>query len=100
VSLRIIAALWVLLLAHCASSEPREVSRSRSQRALDNVRRDLARAPRGLQEATRSDGIHVVRVEQGFRHATIVTRAADGSRTARCVSEAREAEAMLRGADE
>jgi hypothetical protein len=93
---KIIALGWIVLLAHCASSEPRKVPPAQSERALQNVRRDLARAPTGL----RARGSDVVQVQSGFRHATIVTRAADGTRKARCVNEASEAEAMLRGASE
>jgi hypothetical protein len=96
--LRIVAVLvWGVLLAHCASSEPSQVSPARSQLALENVRRDLSRAPAGLRERRLRDGTTVVQVERGFRHATIVTRAPDGTRKARCVNEAGEAEAMLRG---
>lgn len=99
--MRIIAGLgWVVLLAHCASSEPRKVSPAQTEQALANVRRDLARAPEGLRSHTRANGAEVVQVESGFRHATIVTRAPDGTRKARCVNEAEEAEAMLRGAEE
>jgi hypothetical protein len=93
---KIIALGWILLLAHCASSEPRKVAPAQRERALANVRRDLARTPAGLRAA----GSDVVQVQSGFRHATIVTRAADGTRKARCVNEASEAEAMLRGASE
>lgn len=91
---------WVVLLAHCASSEPHKALPSRSERALENVRRDLSQGPAGLRPGTARGGMEVVRVEGGHRHATIVTRAADGTRTARCVNDAVEAEAMLRGAGE
>ncbi|MET0286818.1 MAG: hypothetical protein ABW352_20215 [Polyangiales bacterium] len=96
--MRIVAGLGLgVLLAHCASSEPSKVSPARTEQALENVRRDLSRAPAGLRERRLRDGTQVVQVESGFRHATIVTRAADGTRKARCVNEASEAEAMLRG---
>ncbi len=98
--MRIIALGWVVLLAHCASPAPDRVSPAHSQRALDNVRRDLARAPEALRMRKGRDGTQLVQVTSGFRHATIVTRAADGTRKARCVNDAVEAEAMLRGAAE
>jgi hypothetical protein len=90
----------LLSLACCASTEPRQVSEARSERALDHARRDLSRAPQGLKQTTHADGTTRVQVQSGFRHATIVTRAADGTRKARCVNDAEEAQRMLLGSAE
>lgn len=90
---------WMLSLslwAACTAESPK-VSPVRRAQAIENVRRDLERSPQALREQVRSDGLTQVTVQRGFRHATIVTRAADGTRRARCVDHPEEAVRMLEG---
>jgi hypothetical protein len=62
---------------------------------VERVRTDLARSSQSLRKQARTDGITQLKVESGFRHATIVVRAPDGSRRARCTDQPEQAARML-----
>jgi hypothetical protein len=84
------------LLAQCTSELPaRPAPDTRNARAVQGVRRDLARASQGLRTSVRNGGLTHVQVESGFRHATIVMRQPDGTRRVRCVDQPEQAARML-----
>jgi hypothetical protein len=49
-----------------------------------------------LQQHERSDGLRELEVVRGFRHASVVTRAPDGSRRMHCLTQENEAVRLLK----
>lgn len=83
-----------------APSEPAHDPAERAARAVDNVSTALSRSPTDLVLHNRADRLQELRVVRGFGHATMVVRAADGSRQIRCVDDADEAAGLLKAGAE
>lgn len=63
--------------------------------ALRGVRTALSRTPSQLAARQRSDGIKELQIMAGFQHATMIVRAADGSRYIECADDAERAAELL-----
>ena len=100
--------LIALGLTAACSADPPEVSNQGESRAtasagvgevpagaLKSVRKALSRSSAQLKMRNRTDGIKELEIVEGFQHATMVVRAADGSRHIECVDDAERAAELL-----
>jgi hypothetical protein len=75
-----------------ADLRPARVDRLGARKLLEE---QLSHAPTNLHGIERDDGVQYVRVVNGFQHATMVVRTADGALEQHCVDDARAALRLL-----